>query len=96
MLSDCAKWWSKKRSNRIRSNIFCNTNIQARGNKEGVNAQFSLDKEQLAFPICVEKGEEDGFVIYPDPDVKVLGKFKSYKTRTVLWGDLPVELGYNS
>ena len=35
-------------------------------------------------------------MIYPDPDVKVLGKFKSYKTKTELWGDLPVELGYNS
>ena len=70
--------------------------LDARGNKEGVNAQFSLDEEQLAFPIRVEKGEEDGFVIYPDPDVKVLEKFKNNKTRTELWDDLPMELGYNS
>ena len=51
---------------------------------------------QLAFPIRTEKGEEDGFVIYPDPDKKVLEKFKNYKTRTELWDDLPSELGYNS
>lgn len=70
--------------------------LDARGNKEGVNAQFSLEKEQLAFPIRTEKGEEDGFVIYPTPDVKVLEKFKNYKTRTELWDDLPSELGYNS
>ena len=70
--------------------------LDARGNKEGVNAQFSLEKEQLAFPIRAEKGEEDGFVIYPNPDVKVLEKFNSYKTRTELWDDLPIELGYNS
>ena len=70
--------------------------LDARGNKNGVNAQFSLEKEQLAFPIRTEKGEEDGFVIYPDPDVKVLEKFKNNKTRTELWDDLPMELGYNS
>lgn len=69
--------------------------LDARGNKEGVNAQFSLEKEQLAFPVRAEKGEEDGFVIYPNPDAKVLEKFKSYKTRTQLWDDLPIELGYN-
>ena len=70
--------------------------LDARGNKEGVNAQFSLEKEQLAFPVRPEKGEEDGLVIYPDPDVKVLEKFRIHKTRTELWNDLPTELGYNS
>lgn len=70
--------------------------LDARGNKESVNAQFSLEKEQLAFHVRVEKGEEDGFVIYPDPDVKVLEKFRIHKTRTELWNDLPRELGYNT
>ena len=70
--------------------------LDARGNKEGVNAQFSLESEQLAFPIRAEKGEEDGFVIYPDPDIKILEKFKNNKTRTGLWDDLPTELGYIS
>lgn len=68
--------------------------LDARGNKEGVNAQFSLDEEHLAFPIRTEKGEEDGFVIYPDPDAKVLECLGSYKTRTELWKDLPTELDY--
>ena len=70
--------------------------LDARGNKEGVNAQFSLEKEQLAFPVRTEKGEEDGLVIYPDPDVKVLEKFRIHKTRAELWNDLPRELGYTA
>lgn len=69
--------------------------LDARGNKEGVNAQFSLDEEHLAFPIRAEKGEEDGFIIYPNPDKKVLERLKNYKTRTELWDDLPTELDYS-
>lgn len=68
--------------------------LDARGNKEGVNAQFSLDEEQLAFPIRTEKGEEDGVIIYPNPDTKVLERLRGYKTRTQLWDDLPTELDY--
>lgn len=70
--------------------------LDARGNKEGVNAQFSLEEEQLAFPIRPEKGEEDGFVIYPNPDKKVLERLKKYETRTELWEDLPTDLDYIS
>ena len=69
--------------------------LDARGNKEGVNAQFSLDKEQLAFPIRTEKGEKDGFIIYPNPDKKILERLKKYRTRSELWNDLPTELDYN-
>ncbi len=70
--------------------------LDARGNKEGVNAQFSLYEEYLAYPIRTEKGEEDGFTIYPNLDTKVLERLRNYKTRTELWDDLPTELGYNS
>lgn len=70
--------------------------LDARGNKKGVNAQFSTDEEYLAFPVRAEKGEEDGFIIYPDPDVKILEKLRRSKTRTALRNDLPTELGYNS
>lgn len=69
--------------------------LDARGNKEGVNAQFSVDEEQLAFSVRSEKGEEDGFVIYPAPDVKILEKLRNNKTRTELWDDLPTVLAYN-
>lgn len=69
--------------------------LDARGNKEGVNAQFSVDEEQLAFPVRPEKGEADGFIIYPAPDVKILEKLRNNKTRTELLDDLPTELAYN-
>ncbi len=69
--------------------------LDARGNKEGVNAQFSIDEEQLAFPVRSEMGEEDGFVIYPNPDAKIVEKLRNNNTRTALWDDLPTELAYN-
>ena len=68
--------------------------MDVRGNKEGVNAQFSIDEEQLAFPIRPEKGEEDIFMVFPEPDVKVLNRMREKKTRTELWEDLPTELAY--
>lgn len=66
--------------------------LDARSNKEGVNAQFSIEEEQLAFPIHPELGEEDGYMIYASPDEKILEKFKNNKTRSELWKDLPTEL----
>ena len=68
--------------------------LDARGNKEGVNAQFSVETEQLAFPIRPEKGEEDGFVVYPEPDAEVLRVLRENRTRTELWKNLPMELAY--
>lgn len=68
--------------------------LDARGNKGKINAHFSIDEEQLAYLVCTEKGEEDGLVIYPAPDVKILEKLRNNKTRTALWNDLPTELGY--
>ena len=68
--------------------------LDARGNKVGVNAQFSLDHEQLSFPIRFEKGEIDGLIIYPNPDLEILKKLKTSKTRTELWKNLPTDLEY--
>ncbi|MBD5495705.1 MAG: transglutaminase domain-containing protein [Lachnospiraceae bacterium] len=78
-IKDCKKW--------IR--------LDARGNKAGVNAQFSIETEQLAFPVRPEMGESDNFIIYPDPDIKVLDQMRKSKTRTELWDNLPSELGYD-
>lgn len=69
--------------------------LDARGNKTGVNAQFSIETEQLAFPIRLNMGEVDSFIVYADPDIKILEKLRRNKTRTELWDDLPTELGYN-
>ena len=69
--------------------------LDARGNKAGVNAEFSVETEQLAFTVRPEMGEEDSLIVYPDPDIKVLEKLTESKTRTELWNNLPTELGYN-
>ena len=66
--------------------------LDARGNKGKINAQFSIDEEQLAYLVCTEKGEEDGLVIYHTPDKKILEKLRNNKTRTELWNNLPDEL----
>lgn len=69
--------------------------LDARGNKTGVNVQFSIETEQLAFPIRPQMGEIDNFVVYPDPDIKILEKLRKSMTRTELWDNLPTELEYN-
>ena len=69
--------------------------LDARGNKEGINAQFSLDTERLAYSINIELGEEDGFIVYPEPDKRIIHNLKTNKTRTQLWNNLPTELEYN-
>ncbi len=74
--------------------------LDARGNRKpglsdpGINAQFSVDKEQLCFRINQEIGEKDGYTVFPSPDSKVLEKLKKYRTREDLWKDLPVELAH--
>lgn len=55
--------------------------IDARGNKEGVNARFSPPNEQLAFPIKVQ-AEADFHEIWPEPlpvIITVLEKYQTYK-----------------
>ena len=66
--------------------------LDARGNKEGVNASFSITDEQLAFPVRLEKGEKDGIMVYTAPDTDVLIALRSHNSRSELWADLPTEL----
>lgn len=70
--------------------------LDPRGNKNGVNAQFSIETEQLAYPIRPELGEKDVMTVYPVPDKVISDKLKRYGTRTELWDDLPEQLGYDS
>lgn len=41
--------------------------LDARGNKEGINAQFSIEKEQLAFSVRTFYDEKDYPIIYKEP-----------------------------
>ena len=70
--------------------------MDARGNTEGVNAQFSIEEERLAFPIRPELGELDDYTVYPNPDENVLKRLRKYETRLQLWEDLPTELTYHT
>ena len=69
--------------------------LDARGNKPGINAEFSVDGEKLAYPIRTDKGEKDGIIVYPNPDTLVVSTMRQYRSRAELWKHLPTELGYN-
>lgn len=46
--------------------------LDARGNKENIHAQFSLDEECLAFPVREELGEIDYRDNHPDLDARLV------------------------
>jgi len=46
--------------------------LDARGNKKGVDAQFSIDTEQLAFTIQEEFDEKDYLFVYVKPHPKTM------------------------
>ncbi len=62
--------------------------IDARGNKDGVEADFIPPTERLAFPITV-KGEADLLEIWAEPIPPVLGVLTSCKTYREVAENLP-------
>lgn len=66
--------------------------LDARGNKEGVNAEFSLDDEKLAFTIRKEFGESDDLTIYVHPGKNVISALTINKTVIELLDNLPSKL----
>ena len=66
--------------------------LDARGNKHGVNAQFSLEQEQLAFHVRKEKGEKDIPIIFAKPDKNVVQALISSPTIESLWINFPQKL----
>ncbi|PKM53994.1 MAG: ABC transporter ATP-binding protein [Firmicutes bacterium HGW-Firmicutes-5] len=66
--------------------------LDARGNKPGVEAEFSLEDEKLAFPIREEFGEVDIPVIFDKPDYNVIQALISYDTVTDMFNNLPRKL----
>ena len=66
--------------------------LDSRGNKPGVNAQFSFDDEQLAFPVRSEKGEENIPIIFAEPDKNVISVLTESQDFETLWANLPIEL----
>lgn len=66
--------------------------LDSRGNKEGVNAQFSIEKEILAFPVRSELGEVDGKTIFTNPNSNVILALERSKTLAELEKNLPTEI----
>ncbi|MFJ4777713.1 transglutaminase family protein [Streptomyces sp. NPDC088762] len=66
--------------------------IDPRGNKPGVDARFSLDVEQLAFPVRPELGEADYPELYAAPHPATLRALKESADRPELWRNLPTAL----
>ncbi|WP_316743369.1 transglutaminase domain-containing protein [Streptomyces sp. MK7] len=63
-----------------------------RGNKPGVDAQFSLAGERLAFVPDPESDEADYPVLYSEPHPAVLSALKAAPDRPSLWKTLPAAL----
>jgi transglutaminase-like putative cysteine protease len=63
--------------------------VDARGNTGSIDAQFSVDKEQLAFDMDPAAGEFIYETIFAAPVPSVVDKLKKYDSRKELWLDLP-------
>jgi transglutaminase-like putative cysteine protease len=62
--------------------------IDSRGNKEGINAQFTPPVEQLAFSVQID-GEIDFPVLLHDPLPVIIEVLRQYKSKDELWDNLP-------
>ncbi|MFH8793400.1 transglutaminase domain-containing protein [Streptomyces sp. NPDC017941] len=63
-----------------------------RGNKAGVDAQFSLTGERLAFPVDTAAGEADHPTLFAAPHPVVLDALMRAPDRSYLWKTLPGDL----
>jgi transglutaminase-like putative cysteine protease len=66
--------------------------VDSRGNTKGINAQFSIEKEQLAFAMDPMADEFIYEAIFAAPVDSVVSKLKMSKTMQELWLDLPQSL----
>jgi transglutaminase-like putative cysteine protease len=68
--------------------------VDARGNKPGIDAQFSLTEEKLAFPIREKYGEIDYRINHPEPHPRIIETLESYEDCQMMYGmgRLPTDL----
>ena len=67
--------------------------LDARGNKPGVNAQFSTEREQLAFNVRPELGECDYWRNYAEPHPKIIETLTAHSDcREMYARHLPTDL----
>lgn len=63
--------------------------VDPRGNKAGINAEFSIDIPEMAFETRTELGEADQNINHPYPIENVTRCLKENSTRDQLWKNLP-------
>ncbi|WP_409346484.1 transglutaminase-like domain-containing protein [Paenibacillus sp. MBLB4367] len=67
--------------------------LDARGNKPGIEAEFSLEEEKLAFPIRCDYDEIDYPIIYFEPNKKTMDCLRAHADcRDMYRNGLPTEL----
>lgn len=66
--------------------------VDARGNKPGVNAQFDLDNEMLAFEVGKSLGEVDYPEIYAEPLDSIIQSLTVSSSCQELYDNLPLEI----
>lgn len=59
--------------------------LDARGNKPGRDAKFSIHEEKLSKPVSKELGEEDHPVIFTEPNPTVIELLKKSNNMKELW-----------
>lgn len=59
--------------------------IDARGNKHGVEAEFSLEEEKLAFHVNEEMNEKDYPTIFIKPNAKTMETLKKHKNAIAMY-----------
>lgn len=59
--------------------------LDTRGNKQGINAQFSIDEERLAFTVHEELGERDYPIIYVRPHPKTISTLEEHTNATEMY-----------
>lgn len=66
--------------------------VDPRGNKEGINSQFTIEKEQLAYPIRPELGEVDYPNVYSEPLDSVIKSMHESETCEALFYNRPEKI----
>lgn len=66
--------------------------LDSRGNKKGLNAQFSIEEEKLAFPIREHYGERDYDVNYSQPPSAIIETLENHSDSKEMYFDLPNKL----
>lgn len=66
--------------------------LDARGNKEGIHAQFSIEQEKLAFPIRTQFDEKNYMYNYAEPHPEIIQTLERYSDATEMYHGLPDKL----